>query len=350
MLPLSKDNINIEFMFIAPSRSIKKVFIHCSDSDNPLHDNIETIKQWHLQRGFKDIGYHFVITQNGMIHQGRNIEETPAAQQGYNTGSIAICLTGGKKFTEQQFISLKKMCQEINNTYKGSITFHGHCEVNKNKTCPNFNYKQVLTLDSNGYISTTHESNNNKIKSPFNILDDEITENSSGIDVCSMSMNDVVDFVSKVAPTIAKVVTNPVGGSIEILCELLNVNKKDDVKSKLYGMSIDEITAIDGKLKAQLEMRKIALEEKKVELQNNIAVIEDKNKARSFFANNKEILRFGMIMTLCGFLTIVFFAYQSLTVGDENLHFIREVKAFIEGSMLSLVMQYFFGSAHRSLD
>ena len=32
-----------------------------------------------------------------------------------------------------------------------NITFHGHCEVS-NKTCPVFNYKNVLNLDSLGNI------------------------------------------------------------------------------------------------------------------------------------------------------------------------------------------------------
>jgi len=132
-----------------PNRFINKVFLHCSASDLPEHDNIQTIAKWHLERGFSEIGYHFVITKDGTIHKGRNIELIPAAQVGYNSNSIAICVTGLTVFSQTQFDALRKLCGEINNIYE-NITFHGHCEVS-NKTCPVFDYHKVLNLQ-NGKI------------------------------------------------------------------------------------------------------------------------------------------------------------------------------------------------------
>lgn len=132
-----------------PQRFVNKVFVHCSDSDNPSHDNTTTILQWHLERGFSTIGYHFVITKDGQIHAGRNIEIIPSAQIGHNTGSIAICLTGKNHFSEEQFNSLIEFCTQLNQLYNKNITFHGHCEVS-NKTCPNFDYKSILKIDSQG--------------------------------------------------------------------------------------------------------------------------------------------------------------------------------------------------------
>jgi len=140
-------------MFKRPNRIVNRVFLHCSASDNPKHDNIATITEWHLKRGFSGIGYHFFISKNGIIHKGRNIEANPAAQEGHNTATIAICLHGLKKeaFTEAQFKSLRELCEQINLTYSGKITFHGHREVAK-KDCPVFDYKNILSLDAKGYI------------------------------------------------------------------------------------------------------------------------------------------------------------------------------------------------------
>ena len=132
-----------------PNRFINKVFLHCSASDLPEHDNIQTITKWHKERGFSAIGYHFIITKDGTIHKGRNIELIPAAQEGHNTGSIAICVTGLTIFSQTQFDALRKLCGEINNLYE-NITFHGHCEVS-NKSCPVFDYHKVLNLQ-NGKI------------------------------------------------------------------------------------------------------------------------------------------------------------------------------------------------------
>lgn len=140
-------------MFTKPKRNVTKVFLHCSASDNASHDNIKTITEWHLKRGFKTIGYHYFISKDGTIHKGRDLESIPSAQQGHNTNSIAICLHGLKKelFTQKQFDSLIKLCNEINDEYNKNITFHGHKEVAA-KDCPVFDYKTVLNLDSKGYI------------------------------------------------------------------------------------------------------------------------------------------------------------------------------------------------------
>jgi len=140
-------------MFKKTNRIVRRVFLHCSASDNPQHDNVKTITEWHLKRGFKTIGYHFFISKVGVMHTGRNIEVKPAAQAGHNKETIAICLHGLNidKFTQEQFKSLRELCNQINDVYQGEITFHGHCEVS-NKSCPVFDYKKVLGLDSKGFI------------------------------------------------------------------------------------------------------------------------------------------------------------------------------------------------------
>jgi len=139
--------------FNKPVREVDRVFIHCSASDNPKHDNIKTIKEWHLARGFKDIGYHYFIHKNGSLSIGRDVEITPAAQAGHNTGTIAICLHGleAENFTDAQFGTLRMLCENINDEYRGNVTFHGHCEVSP-KPCPVFDYKRVLGLDRDGHL------------------------------------------------------------------------------------------------------------------------------------------------------------------------------------------------------
>jgi hypothetical protein len=153
--------------FTKPKRKVTKIFIHCSDSDKPKHDNIETIREWHEERGFgktfignKKVGYHFFITKGGNIYEGRPLEAIPTAQAynkstktGGNTNTIAICVSGKKHFTKISLLSLKLLCIKINKEYNGSVTFHGHCEVS-DKTCPVFDYKKVLNLDAKGNLKT----------------------------------------------------------------------------------------------------------------------------------------------------------------------------------------------------
>lgn len=142
------------FQFEKPNRAVDRVFLHCSASDVPAHDNIEQIRKWHVEdNGWRDVGYHYVVTKNGKIFDGRPVTKTPAAQGGNNIGTIAICLNGLKesKFTDEQFTCLKEMCLAINKAFSGKVTFHGHREVAA-KACPVYDYRNILELDSFGRL------------------------------------------------------------------------------------------------------------------------------------------------------------------------------------------------------
>lgn len=141
----------MSYTFKKPARPVSRVFIHCSASDNPAHDNVATMDAWHKARGWSGVGYHFFIRKDGTLEIGRDLEKVPAAQEGNNTGTIAICLHGllVEKFTDAQFNTLRSLCRQINAAYGNALTFHGHCEV-ANKTCPVFDYRKVLLLDAKG--------------------------------------------------------------------------------------------------------------------------------------------------------------------------------------------------------
>ncbi len=139
--------------FKAPKRPVSRVFIHCSASDNPAHDSIGVIRDWHLKRGFAMVGYHYFIKKDGSLQEGRPLEIAPAAQAGNNRGTIAICLHGLSKngFTEEQFSTLRELCHRIHEQLP-LVTFHGHKEVAA-KECPVFDYQHVLGLDAKGRLT-----------------------------------------------------------------------------------------------------------------------------------------------------------------------------------------------------
>ena len=77
------------------SRAMDTIVIHCSATKEGKDYTIEDIKKWHLQRGFKDVGYHFVIKLDGTIEVGRSLDKIGAHVTNHNTGSIGICYIGG---------------------------------------------------------------------------------------------------------------------------------------------------------------------------------------------------------------------------------------------------------------
>ena len=116
-----------------------KCIIHCSDSPHGRGDNAETIHQWHKARGWSGIGYHYVITEDGTIENGRPEYWTGAHAKGHND-ALGICLIGVANFTIAQYISLEKLLRESG--FK-SDEIVGHYAVS-NKTCPNFNVEKYL--------------------------------------------------------------------------------------------------------------------------------------------------------------------------------------------------------------
>jgi N-acetylmuramoyl-L-alanine amidase len=129
------------------SRKIHWVVVHCSDSDIPEHDNIQTIRKWHVdERGWKDIGYHYFIDKRGDVYPGRSEDTTGAHVRGHNSGSLGICLSGRELFTSDQFHSLEKLLKDIcerHNLEKKDIL--GHCDLDAGKSCPNFDIHSLVS-------------------------------------------------------------------------------------------------------------------------------------------------------------------------------------------------------------
>lgn len=124
------------------SRLIKKVIIHCSASDVEAHDNVETIRKWHVEEnGWKDIGYHFLITKDGNVHKCRDIEDVGAHTVGHNLDSIGVCLTGNKDFSPDQFFSLAWLLNHLLEDNPSINEVKPHSFYNDKKTCPNFDLR-----------------------------------------------------------------------------------------------------------------------------------------------------------------------------------------------------------------
>lgn len=121
-------------------RKITKHIIHCSANNG---GNVSLIREWHKARGWKDVGYHFIIRQDGEIEVGRTLDIIGAHCKGHNTDSIGTCLIGDLHFSQAQFTSLRRINKMLENLFPGIEVFpHNH--FNKHKTCPNFDVFQEV--------------------------------------------------------------------------------------------------------------------------------------------------------------------------------------------------------------
>lgn len=74
---------------------IKAIVIHCSATRPDQKCNAKVIDEWHRKRGWRKIGYHYVINRNGVVEKGREENEVGAHTLGHNRVSLGICLVGG---------------------------------------------------------------------------------------------------------------------------------------------------------------------------------------------------------------------------------------------------------------
>ena len=129
-------------------RSIDKIIVHCSATREGQHVTVQQIRQWHLQRNFADIGYHYVVYLDGTVHTGRPLEKAGAHCKGQNAHSIGICYVGGldrqgkpkDTRTAAQKAALLSLIRELRQRFPHA-TVHGHREF-ANKACPCFDAKK----------------------------------------------------------------------------------------------------------------------------------------------------------------------------------------------------------------
>ncbi len=129
-------------------RKINKIILHCSATKEGQPFTAKDIDTWHKQRGWKGIGYHYVVLLDGTVQPGRPESEIGAHTDGQNANSIGICYVGGLDSngkpkdtrTSQQKNALRNLVSDLLKKYPDS-TVHGHNEF-ANKDCPCFNVKK----------------------------------------------------------------------------------------------------------------------------------------------------------------------------------------------------------------
>jgi len=126
-------------------RIVKEVIIHCSATREGQQISVDTIRDWHLAKGWNDIGYHFYIDLDGTIHKGRDIDKMGAHCKGHNRNSIGVCYCGGVEAdgktpkdtrTQEQKESLLHVLKTLKAMYPESMIY-SHNEF-ANKACPSF--------------------------------------------------------------------------------------------------------------------------------------------------------------------------------------------------------------------
>lgn len=133
------------FRITKSKRMINEIIIHCTATPEGRECTVDEIRRWHRQRGFSDIGYHYIVHLNGDLDFGRNVDISGAHCLNHNAHSIGVVYVGGvakdgktpkDTRTQEQKATLASLLLDLRKLYpKASI--HGHRDF-ANKACPSF--------------------------------------------------------------------------------------------------------------------------------------------------------------------------------------------------------------------
>lgn len=129
-------------------RKIDTVIVHCSATREGMDFTAADIRRWHRDRGFTDIGYHYVVRLDGTVERGRDERTAGAHAFGHNSNSIGICYVGGLDAagkphdtrTDRQKTALANLLRALRKRYPGARII-GHRDVAA-KACPCFDAKE----------------------------------------------------------------------------------------------------------------------------------------------------------------------------------------------------------------
>ena len=130
-------------------RYINEIIVHCTDTPAGKDYTVDDIRRWHKDRGWNDIGYHYVVYRDGSIHEGRNVDIAGAHCEGHNSHSIGVVYVGGRAREGQKYCDTRTVAQkeallnllkELRAMYPEAKKY-GHRNF-ANKACPSFDAKK----------------------------------------------------------------------------------------------------------------------------------------------------------------------------------------------------------------
>lgn len=124
-------------------RTIRNIILHCT-AGNPLASVPDVLREFRL-KGWSNPGYHYIILNNGHVHNILADCEIANGCKGYNYNSIHVAWVGGingGKPTLSQCDAIAAAITNLTRKYP-QARFLRHCDINPLKTCPNVDWQEL---------------------------------------------------------------------------------------------------------------------------------------------------------------------------------------------------------------
>lgn len=137
---------------------VREVVLHCAAINTGQFDGMTpfqvyaTVNRWHVERGFRNFGYHGLIMPSGIYYRGRPVDQVGAHVIGHNAGTLGFLLIESRKithigtfadwFTPAQDKVLRGILEDLRLSH-GIERVTGH-NYHAAKLCPGFNVGEWL--------------------------------------------------------------------------------------------------------------------------------------------------------------------------------------------------------------
>lgn len=126
-------------------RVINEIIVHCAATVEGEWFGVDDVDRWHKERGWKGIGYHWLVYLDGTVHAGRPEAEVGAHVTWHNQDTLGICYIGGLDAkrapkdtrTPAQKKGLEDALKAMMRRYPSITKITGHNQY-ANKACPCF--------------------------------------------------------------------------------------------------------------------------------------------------------------------------------------------------------------------
>ena len=126
-------------------RPIDEIVMHCAATPKGRATTVADIDRWHRARGFRGIGYHYVVHLDGTVREGRPVARPGAHVKGRNRRTIGVCYIGGVDArgrpedtrTPAQRKAIDKLLRRLLREHPTVTTISGHDQYAA-KACPSY--------------------------------------------------------------------------------------------------------------------------------------------------------------------------------------------------------------------
>lgn len=174
--------------------STKYIVLHHASAKNY---SFKQCHQGHLNQGWTGIGYHFYVTKDGTVYEGRPINAVGAQVSNYNSISLGICAEGNydteSSMPEKQLRSIAELLEHVKNIYP-SAQIVGHKELGAT-ACPGRYYPLDKLKDYKSLLGASQDMEQLKIlENEIQVLKNEIASLKSLIPKVYKTYEDIPEW------------------------------------------------------------------------------------------------------------------------------------------------------------